>query len=112
MPKPHSKMPGTAAHPGSPNIAVFARDVHMWFFDANPVTRALQGIDLIIRRGEVFGLLGPEGSGKSTTLRLLAGLFAPTDGTIRVFGRPPRRRSARARTGYVPQNLDPERARS
>ncbi|HUF31384.1 MAG TPA: ABC transporter ATP-binding protein [Gemmatimonadaceae bacterium] len=48
---------------------------------------AVEGLDLEIRRGEVFGLLGPNGSGKTTTIRMLCGLIEPTAGEGTVVGR-------------------------
>ena len=47
----------------------------------NGVT-AVDGIDLTVRRGEVYGFLGPNGAGKTTTLRMLLGLVAPSAGTV------------------------------
>ena len=47
---------------------------------------AVNGVDLQIRRGEIFGLLGPNGAGKSTTIRMLCTLLEPTSGTARVNG--------------------------
>jgi ABC-2 type transport system ATP-binding protein len=47
---------------------------------------AVEGLDLTIPRGEVFGLLGPNGSGKTTTIRMLCGLMAPTAGSAEVVG--------------------------
>jgi ABC-2 type transport system ATP-binding protein len=49
-------------------------------------TRAVDSLDLSVRRGELFGLVGPDGAGKTTTLRLLAGLLDITSGSARVAG--------------------------
>jgi ABC-2 type transport system ATP-binding protein len=49
---------------------------------------AVDGIDLCVPRGSVFGFLGPNGSGKTTTIRMLLGLATPTGGSITVLGRP------------------------
>ncbi len=51
---------------------------------------AVDGIDLEIRRGEIFGFLGPNGAGKTTTIRMLTTLSPPTEGTIEIDGRPVR----------------------
>lgn len=48
--------------------------------------RALDGVDLAVEEGSIFGFLGPNGAGKTTMLRLIAGLARPTSGTIRVLG--------------------------
>ncbi|MFI9504682.1 ABC transporter ATP-binding protein [Nocardia sp. NPDC052566] len=68
--------------------------------------RALNGVDLAIGRGEIFGLLGRNGAGKSTALDIICGLVEPTAGRVRVFGTDVRRngRSVRRRIGYVPQD--------
>ncbi|MEY2689001.1 MAG: hypothetical protein RL375_3199 [Pseudomonadota bacterium] len=60
--------------------------------------RAVDGLSLTVNRGEILGLIGPNGSGKSTTVNLIAGLFAPTAGSLRFEGRdigglPPHRRA-------------------
>jgi iron complex transport system ATP-binding protein len=49
---------------------------------------ALTGIDLRLKDGEILGIIGPNGSGKSTLLKIMGGLLAPTDGDIRLHGRP------------------------
>ena len=51
--------------------------------------RAVDGVDLVIERGETFGIVGESGSGKSTLARLLAGLINPTAGSVRFDGGPP-----------------------
>jgi ABC-2 type transport system ATP-binding protein len=70
-------------------------------------TRALDGIDLDIRKGEIFALLGPNGAGKTTLIGAVCGLVRPTTGTIHAFGHDLSRdwRSARSRIGLVPQEL-------
>jgi ABC-2 type transport system ATP-binding protein len=69
--------------------------------------QALRGVDLDVRRGEIFGFLGPNGSGKTTTIRCLLDLIRPDGGTLRVLGRDPQRESAavRAQIGYLPGEL-------
>jgi ABC-type multidrug transport system ATPase subunit len=52
--------------------------------------RAVQGIDLCVRRGEIYGFLGPNGAGKTTTIGMALGLIYPTAGEIRLFGQPVR----------------------
>ena len=48
--------------------------------------KAVDGLDLEVRRGDVFGFLGPNGAGKSTTIRAMAGLVRPSGGEVRIFG--------------------------
>jgi ABC-2 type transport system ATP-binding protein len=64
---------------------------------------ALKPLDLEIRRGEIFGLLGPNGSGKTTTMKLLLGLIFPTSGEALVFGRGATDVSKNERIGYLPE---------
>ncbi|NUQ61753.1 MAG: ABC transporter ATP-binding protein [Pirellulales bacterium] len=65
--------------------------------------RALKALDLEIRRGEIFGLLGPNGSGKTTTIKLLLGLLFPTSGQALVFGREATDVTKNERIGYLPE---------
>ena len=65
-------------------------------------TEALNGITLNIKKGDLFGLLGPDGAGKSTALRILSGVMEPTSGEALVLGRAPR--DVRRLIGYVPQS--------
>lgn len=64
---------------------------------------ALRALNLQIDRGEIFGLLGPNGSGKTTTIKLLLGLLFPTDGDAVVFGQPATQVSKNERIGYLPE---------
>ena len=66
---------------------------------------AVAGLDLDIARGEVFGLLGPNGSGKTTTIRMLCGLVVPTSGTAEVAGLDVETNTegVRQRIGYMSQ---------
>jgi ABC-2 type transport system ATP-binding protein len=65
---------------------------------------ALQDLDLEVRRGEIFGYVGPNGSGKTTTLKILTGLLRPDRGDARVLGEPLASRSWRFRAGYLPEH--------
>jgi ABC-2 type transport system ATP-binding protein len=51
----------------------------------------VRGISFRVARGEIVGFLGPNGAGKTTTMRILAGIFPPTAGEIRIAGRDPQR---------------------
>ena len=65
--------------------------------------RALKALDLEVRRGEIFGLLGPNGSGKTTTIKLLLGLLFPTSGRALVFDKDATDVSKNERIGYLPE---------
>lgn len=64
----------------------------------------LKGLDLAVPRGDVFGYLGPNGSGKTTTLKVITGLLRADQGEVAVLGRPLADRSWRERVGYLPEN--------
>src|SRR6201982_2210613 len=68
---------------------------------------ALKGIDLEIRRGEIFALLGPNGAGKTTLISVVCGIVTPSTGAVTVSGHDIARdyRAARAMSGLVPQEL-------
>ena len=72
---------------------------------------AVRGIDLHVRRGEVFAFLGPNGAGKTTTVEILEGYRRRTGGEVTVLGEDPRHAgpSWRARIGVVLQESEPER---
>ena len=64
---------------------------------------ALNGLDLEVRAGEVFGFLGPNGAGKTTTMNVLLGFVDATSGAARLFGADVREPIARQRIGYLPE---------
>ena len=64
---------------------------------------ALNALDLTIHKGEIFGLLGPNGSGKTTTIKLLLGLLFPTTGDAFVFGESSANVEKNERIGYLPE---------
>lgn len=65
----------------------------------------VDGMSLTVAPGTIFGLIGPSGSGKTTAVRLMTGIYAPDQGSVRVLGQTPRRNSRRLheQIGYVPQ---------
>ena len=64
---------------------------------------ALRALNLQIYRGEIFGLLGPNGSGKTTTIKLLLGLLFPTEGDALVFGEQATAVAKNEKIGYLPE---------
>ena len=65
---------------------------------------AVDGIDLALQPGRIYGLLGPNGAGNTTTIRLLAGLATPTGGQAKVLGSPMPNRQMLGQIGYMPQS--------
>ena len=85
------------------NAAIATRDLIKFYGSF----QALHGVDLHVRRGEIFGFLGPNGAGKTTTIRCLLDLIRPNGGTLRVLGIDPQAdpMAVRARVGYLPGEL-------
>ena len=72
-------------------------------FWGRPKVRALKALDLKVHKGEIFGLLGPNGSGKTTTIKLLLGLLFPSEGDALIFGEPTQNVAKNERIGYLPE---------
>ena len=66
--------------------------------------RALDDLDLRIRQGETYSIVGPNGSGKTTTLKIILGLISPTSGTTTIFGSKIADLSVRERLGFLPED--------
>lgn len=98
MEKVEETTPATAG-----DVVIEANDLSK-FYDG---FAAVDGLELSVTTGEVFGLLGPNGSGKTTTILMLLGLTEPSAGRVRVLGLDPARRplSVKARVGYLPDQV-------
>jgi ABC-2 type transport system ATP-binding protein len=79
-----------------------AKTFHLGFFRKR--VEAVKASHFDVRRGEMFGYLGPNGSGKTTTLKMLMGLVFPSRGHAEVLGRPVPNREAKRRLGYLPES--------
>src|SRR6476661_3788393 len=66
-------------------------------------TRAVRGISFTVNKGEIFGMIGPDGAGKTTTFQILAGVMEATSGVAQIFGQPAR--TMRSQTGYLTQTF-------
>jgi ABC-2 type transport system ATP-binding protein len=65
--------------------------------------KAVDDLNIQVHKGQVFGLLGPNGSGKTTTIKMLLGLLYPTQGRARIFGMDPMNVKVKSRIGYLPE---------
>jgi len=94
-------MPATDQVAARADAAVAASHVSKRFGE----TDVVQGLTFDVDQGQIFGIIGPSGGGKTTTMRMLLGVMRPTTGTLRVLGREPHkfRRRDRERLGYMPQ---------
>ena len=91
--------------PASAAVVIETRNLSKTYRDfwGRPKVRALKALDLQVNRGEIFGLLGPNGSGKTTTMKLLLGLLFPTEGEALVLGRKASDVTKNERIGYLPE---------
>ena len=97
--------PGHSAASGAGDVVIETRNLSKTYRDfwGRSKKAALKSLDLEVRKGEIFGLLGPNGSGKTTTLKLLLGLIFPTTGQALMFGRDATDVSKNERIGYLPE---------
>jgi ABC-2 type transport system ATP-binding protein len=97
--------PSPDAGPDHDEVVIETRNLTKVYRDfwGRQKVRALKALDLEVRRGEIFGLLGPNGSGKTTTIKLLLGLLFPTSGQALVFDRDASEVSKNERIGYLPE---------
>ena len=82
----------------------FALDLHQVEKHYPGNITALRGIDLQVRRGEIFGLLGPNGAGKSTLVKIITSVIRPTRASGTVLDHPIGHKPTLARVGYLPEN--------
>src|SRR6516225_10153830 len=89
----------------SRNIIIETRNLTKVYRDfwGRPKVQALKALDLQVYQGEIFGLLGPNGSGKTTTIKLLLGLLFPTEGDALIFGEPAATVAKNEKIGYLPE---------
>ncbi len=92
-----TELPGTGS-------SILARGVRHAYETRSGTVRALDGIDVAIRHGELVALLGPSGCGKSTFLRILSGLLAPTEGQVLLAGEAPALANRRYGMGWLAQD--------
>lgn len=94
-------LPGRAASPRPTAPIVSIRDLRHRY--GKQPTEAVAGINLDIFPGEIFGLIGPDGAGKTTTFQILSGVMPQTSGIVEVLGTTPR--DARLQMGYLTQRF-------
>ena len=102
VPQPSEDI-GAASAPASDRLAIETRGLRKHYGQFV----AVDGLDLAVREGEVFGLLGPNGAGKTTTILMLLGLTEPTAGSASVLGCDPTRDPLKVKrlVGYLPDNV-------
>src|SRR5215813_12768242 len=92
FPTPHSPLP-------TPASAIRVRDLWKRY----GAVEAVRGVSLEVNEGEIFGLIGPDGAGKTSTFQIIAGVMETDSGAAEVFGQPAR--EMRAQTGYLTQTF-------
>lgn len=88
------------------DYAIQAEGLTKWY-GSNKASPAVEGLDLAIPPGRLYGLVGPDGAGKTTTLRILATVMLPSQGRATIAGQDVRREAEKIRrvVGYMPQNF-------
>src|SRR6266511_4919388 len=84
-------------------IENLTKDYEVGFWRKRKV-RSLDGLSLVVNRGEIFGFLGANGAGKTTTLKILMRLIFPTAGSARILGQDIADVSMHQRIGYLPES--------
>src|SRR5690242_8386801 len=82
-----------------PDTAPAVQVVNLW--KRYGAVEAVRGVSLDVSKGEIFGLIGPDGAGKTSTFQILGGVMEATSGAAEIFGR--RSRDARSQVGYLTQ---------
>ncbi|MBI5596065.1 MAG: ABC transporter ATP-binding protein [Elusimicrobia bacterium] len=96
-------MGGALNQPAALRYSAVVKDYEKSHLGRVTRTRALDGLDLEVRAGEIYGLLGLNGNGKTTTMKLALGLLRPSAGEISVFGRLPGSAESLCDVGYLPE---------
>ncbi len=98
-PAPVASFDSTAAGRAESRPAIRVQDLRKNY---GPI-EAVRGVSLQIGKGEIFGLIGPDGAGKTSTFQILGGVMEATSGRVEIFGRPAR--EARSQAGYLTQSF-------
>lgn len=89
-----------------PDLALEVKDLRKCYWGHLRLRRyrVLDGLSLSVRRGEIFGLLGQNGAGKTTVIKIVLGLIFPDSGSVRILGRRNTVAAVRQRIGFLPEN--------
>jgi len=88
------------------DLALRVKDTRYIYESRAGRVEALKGLDLTVRRGEIFGFIGPNGAGKTTTIKILLGILIPFSGEVEVLGKSPEVPAVRGAVGYMPETAD------